>query len=318
MFEGFTQAYADTTRRFGGTGLGLSISRVLVEKLGGVLKVESEVGRGSTFSFTLTLPKAEAPRAKTEDVLDNGSLIGRRILLAEDNEINRDVARLMLEEWQVQVDEAPDGLIAVEMHAANAYDVILMDIQMPNMNGLEATARIRQHPDSQRAQVPILALTANAFRADNELYLAAGMNDCLAKPFEEDALYQKLVNLVASAAQHTRSYDLTSLRELARGKQAFVDKIIRSFLRNIPETVQDLRLAAGDGNWVRVAELVHHIKPNLVQLGVEGVDEAVKQLEQARHGIGASETRLAAVGHLTTRLDRVVQELPTELSSEGA
>ncbi|UOQ53118.1 ATP-binding protein [Hymenobacter cellulosivorans] len=317
IFEGFTQAYADTTRRFGGTGLGLSISRVLVEKLGGLLKVESEVGRGSTFSFTLTLPKAEAPRAKKEDVVDNGSLAGRRILLAEDNEINRDVARLMLEEWQVQVDEAPDGLVAVEMHAANAYDVILMDIQMPNMNGLEATARIRQHPNAVRAQVPILALTANAFRADNELYLAAGMNDCLAKPFEEDALYQKLVDLVASAAQTARSYDLTSLRELARGKQTFVDKIIRSFLRNIPETVQELRLAAGDSNWTRVAELVHHIKPNLVQLGVEGVDEAVKQLEQARHP-GSSETRLAAIAHLTTRLDRVVQELPSELSSEEA
>jgi signal transduction histidine kinase/DNA-binding response OmpR family regulator len=318
IFEGFTQAYADTTRRFGGTGLGLSISRVLVEKLGGTLTVESEVGRGSTFAFTLTLPKAEAPRAKKEEVMDTGSLSGRRILLAEDNEINRDVARLMLEEWQVHVDEAPDGLVAVEMHAQNPYDVVLMDIQMPNMNGLEATARIRQHPDRQRAQVPILALTANAFRADNELYLAAGMNDCLAKPFEEDALYQKLVDLIAAtSAGSSRSYDLTSLRELARGKQAFVEKIIRSFLRNIPETVQQIRLAAADGHWTRVAELVHHIKPNLVQLGVEGVDEAVKQLEQARQGVGSSETRMAAIGYLTTRLDRVLQELPEELTPES-
>ncbi|TGE26944.1 response regulator [Hymenobacter metallicola] len=318
IFEGFTQAYADTTRRFGGTGLGLSISRALVEKLGGMLKVESEVGRGSTFSFTLTLPKAEAPRTKKEDVIDNGSLAGRRVLLVEDNEINREVARLMLEEWQVEVDEAADGLEAVQLHAEKPYDVILMDIQMPNMNGLEATARIRQHPEWQRAQVPILALTANAFRADNELYLAAGMNDCLAKPFEEDMLYQKLANLVASAsAGAARSYNLTSLRELARGKQAFIDKIIRSFLRNIPDSVQEIRVAAAEGHWARVAELVHHIKPNLVQLGVEGVDEAVKQLEQARQGIGSSETRTAAVAHLTTCLDRVVQELPQELSLES-
>ncbi|MCB2375974.1 response regulator [Hymenobacter sp. BT635] len=318
IFEGFTQAYADTTRRFGGTGLGLSISRALVEKLGGSLRVESEVGRGSTFSFTLTLPKAEAPRLRKEEVVDNGSLAGRRVLLVEDNEINRDVARLMLEEWQVEVDEAPDGLVAVQMHAENAYDAVLMDIQMPNMNGLEATARIRQHPEQLRAQVPILALTANAFRADNELYLAAGMNDCLAKPFEEDTLYQKLVSLIAATPTGgTRSYDLASLRELARGKQAFVDKIIRSFLRNIPDTVQQIRLAAAEGQWTHVAELVHHIKPNLVQLGVEGVDEAVKQLEQARQGLGSSETRTAAVSHLTTRLDRVLQELPDELTTES-
>ncbi|MCB2407293.1 response regulator [Hymenobacter lucidus] len=318
IFEGFTQAYADTTRRFGGTGLGLSISRALVEKLGGTLTVTSEIGRGSTFAFTLTLPKAEAPRGKKEEVVDNGSLAGRRVLLVEDNEINREVARLMLEEWQVEVDEAPDGLEAVQMHADNAYDVVLMDIQMPNMNGLEATARIRQHPDGRRAQVPILALTANAFRADNEQYLAAGMNDCLAKPFEEDDLYQKLVSLIATTATgNQRSYDLTALRELARGKEAFVDKIIRSFLRNIPDTMQEIRLAAAEGQWLRVAELVHHIKPNLVQLGVEGVEEAVKQLEQARHGVGNPETRTAAVGHLTTRLDRVLQELPDELLPEA-
>ncbi|WP_167852159.1 response regulator [Hymenobacter elongatus] len=318
IFEGFTQAYADTTRRFGGTGLGLSISRALVEKMGGTLRVESEVGRGSMFAFSLTLPKAEPPRLKNVEAIDTTFLSGRRVLLVEDNEINREVARLMLEEWQVQIDEAPDGLVAVQLHAENHYDVVLMDIQMPSMNGLEATARIRQHPDRQRAHVPILALTANAFRADNELYLAAGMNDCLAKPFDEDVLYQKLVNLIAAAPTGAaRSYDLTSLRELARGKQIFVDKIIHSFLRNIPDTVQQIREAAADSHWTRVAELVHHIKPNLVQLGVEGVEEAVKQLEQARHGIGNPEVRAAAVGHLTTCLDRVVQELTAELTTEG-
>ncbi|MCI1185982.1 ATP-binding protein [Hymenobacter sp. DH14] len=199
IFESFTQAYADTARQFGGTGLGLSISRALVEQMNGNLTVDSTPGQGSTFAFTLTLPKADqhAPEPIPADNFDTGVLQGARVLLIEDNEINRMVAAWTMQNWGIEVLEAetgPDGLQLFE--TGGPFDAVLMDIQMPGMSGVEASAHLRQHPDPVRASVPILALTANAFRSDHERYLAAGLNDCLAKPFEEPELYAKLRRLL--------------------------------------------------------------------------------------------------------------------------
>ena len=178
IFEGFTQAYADTTRRFGGTGLGLSISQALVAELGGQLTLCSVPNQGSTFAFVLTLPKAEGPTptAQLLDTYDNGALRGRRLLVVEDNEINRTVARLLLEGWGALVDEAVDGQAGVQQvrDVALPYELVLMDIQLPGLSGLEATAAIRALPDPARARLPIVALTANAFRADRDQYMAAG------------------------------------------------------------------------------------------------------------------------------------------------
>ena len=197
IFESFTQAYAGTARHFGGTGLGLSISRALVEQMGGRLTVESTVGMGSCFSFVLTLAKTTAAAADLKpETFDTGALRGVRALLVEDNDINRFVARRTMQEWGVVVTEAEDGHRGVDKFEQDTYDVVLMDIQMPGMNGLEATALLRAHADAARAGTPILALTANAFQADHEKYLAAGMNDCLAKPFDEATLYIKLSKLL--------------------------------------------------------------------------------------------------------------------------
>jgi CheY-like chemotaxis protein len=121
-----------------------------------------------------------------------------RALLVEDNDINRFVARRTMEEWGVVVTEAVDGRQGVQKFEQDRYDVVLMDIQMPGMSGLEATTLLRAHADPVRAGIPILALTANAFRADHEKYLAVGMNDCLAKPFDEAILYAKLLRLLRS------------------------------------------------------------------------------------------------------------------------
>ena len=317
IFEGFTQAYSDTTRRFGGTGLGLSISRALVEQLGGQLTLSSEVGVGSTFGFTLTLPKAGAPKGTMQpiDAYDTGALHGRRLLVVEDNEINRIVARLLFEGWGAVVEEAEDGLAGVQRvrDSALPYDVVLMDIQLPGLNGLDATAAIRALPDPNRANLPIIALTANAFRADRDRYLAAGMNACLAKPFEEEAVYRTLVQLLPGQAI-LPPYDLTRLRALARGHEEFVLKIIRSFLRNIPESLAQLRAAAAAGHWDEAAKITHHIKPSLESLGVHHVADAVRQLETAAV---ADYPRLpTAAAHLAAQVQRVLTELPRELPEQ--
>jgi signal transduction histidine kinase/CheY-like chemotaxis protein/HPt (histidine-containing phosphotransfer) domain-containing protein len=204
IFLEFTQAYADTTRQFGGTGLGLSISRALVTQMGGKLTVQSEQGKGSSFSFVTTLPKASAAARQAAQApiapLQEAAVRGAHVLLVEDNEVNREVAKLLLEGHGVVVDEAASGIEALELFEQQRYDVVLMDIQMPGMNGLEATARIRAHSDARRAATPILALTANAFRADAEKYHAAGMNDTLPKPFDEGELLSKLASLIAGVA----------------------------------------------------------------------------------------------------------------------
>ena len=198
IFESFTQAYADTTRLFGGTGLGLSISRALVEQMNGALTVESTPGTGSCFAFTLPLPKATLADATiAAEEFDTGALAGVRVLLVEDNDINRMVASWTMQAWGVVVTEAESGPEGLARFEQQEFDLVLMDIQMPGMSGLEAVALIRAHPEPARARRPVLALTANAFRSDHLRYLAAGMNDCLTKPFEEAELYAKLVHLLA-------------------------------------------------------------------------------------------------------------------------
>jgi len=314
IFEDFVQAGTDTARRYGGTGLGLGIARALVEQMGGAIQVESQVGSGSTFQFTVTLPRAEGAEITPRPVLtDTGALRNRRVLVVEDNSINREVVRRVLQEWGVHVDEAEDGPAALLLHAQNQYDVVLMDIQMPGMSGAEATAQIRLHSDPARAQVPVLALTANAFRSDLDRYLKAGINDCLTKPFKEEEFYHKLVALLRTPAP---LYDLEQVYELADGEKAFVQRMVRSFLVHIPPSLHQMQTAAAAEHWANVAKLVHHIKPNLVQFGVAGVAQPVQLLmEPPRPGDEDQQCRAAAVQQLVRQVERVLDELVEELSA---
>lgn len=198
IFHEFTQADSSHTREYGGTGLGLSISHRIVEKLGGKLRVSSERGKGSTFSFSITFPLAESieesPSAAdlSEPPPDNNSLQKiLHILLVEDNQLNRKVVLKMLEKEECKIDVAVNGKDALSKLKLTApieerpkYDLILMDIQMPVMDGLLATAEIRKHD----TQVPVIALTAHAMKGDREKFITAGMNDYLPKPIQRQEL----------------------------------------------------------------------------------------------------------------------------------
>jgi PAS domain S-box-containing protein len=201
IFESFTQAYADTARHYGGTGLGLSISQALVEQMGGTLTLTSAVEEGSTFAFTLVLQKAPRkawPVAATPFVpLSPGRLAGARVLLVEDNYINRTLAQMLLEPWGVLLTEAGDGPEALALLTEQPpFDVVLLDIQLPTLSGLDVIQQLRQLPNPRRAATPVIALTANVFQVDVERYLAAGFDDYLAKPYEEAELYQKIERLL--------------------------------------------------------------------------------------------------------------------------
>lgn len=199
LFSAFEQADSSTTRKSGGTGLGLAITKKLAELMGGDAGVSSTPGVGSLFWITVRLGKSEAaasgqqgPRAETVLEILKQAHAGTRVLVVEDNEINREVAKAILEDAGLVVDLAEDGVEAVAMVAANAYRLVLMDMQMPRMDGLEASREIRNTQPAEK--LPIIAMTANAFSEDKARCHDAGMNDFVSKPVAPDVLYTVVLN----------------------------------------------------------------------------------------------------------------------------
>ncbi|MGH6999178.1 MAG: response regulator, partial [Phenylobacterium sp.] len=182
LFQAFSQAEASTTRRFGGTGLGLSICRQLAEMMGGEISVESEPGTGSTFRVTLPLAAGEAPAA-AEAADESLSLDGREVLVVDDNRVNQAVARAILEAAGAVVSVADDGIEALDRLRADHFDIVLMDVHMPHMDGIEALRRIRIGEAGSTA-IPVLALTADAMSDECERLIALGFDDVHPKPIQ--------------------------------------------------------------------------------------------------------------------------------------
>lgn len=194
IFDSFQQASSSTARQYGGTGLGLAIVKQLVERQGGTINVKSKINEGSTFSFVLSFQKSNNEIESESPVPELYAEIKKiKILVAEDIPLNQMLLKLMLDDFGFERDLAENGKVAIEKLKTNSYDIILMDLQMPEMNGIEATEYIRNEMNSK---IPIIALTADVTMADLEKCKAVGMNAHIAKPIDEKLLYSKIVELV--------------------------------------------------------------------------------------------------------------------------
>ncbi|MEY2828202.1 MAG: hypothetical protein RIQ33_60 [Bacteroidota bacterium] len=199
IFESFSQANSDTTRKYGGTGLGLTITKKLIELHQSNIFIESEIGKGSTFYFDLTfnISTEKLLPIPNFDDLGEKNMVGKRILLVEDNPFNQLIATKFLEKWNAVVETAENGRVALEiLSKTNNFDLILMDIQMPELDGIETTKAIRKLDDIALQRIPIIALTAVAMENDKEKLLNDGMNDYISKPFNPTELYKKILSML--------------------------------------------------------------------------------------------------------------------------
>ncbi|WP_051360026.1 PAS domain-containing hybrid sensor histidine kinase/response regulator [Adhaeribacter aquaticus] len=333
VFEGFTQAYTSTTRKYGGTGLGLNICKSLVELQEGKIWVESQEGLGSIFRFIITYQKSNL-KLDTKPALeiDFTRLDYIHVLLAEDNEINIYLAESILKSWGASIDIARNGKEAVELAGKHTYDVILMDIQMPELNGLEATGQIRMLQDQGKANVPIIALTANAIKGDAEKYLSCGMNDYISKPFEEEKLFLTIAGYVKrrpegyftekkkteivqankESSQEEALYNLEYLYNMLEGDVNFINRTISLFIETTPTTVAEMQQSFFLKEWKKVSEAAHKLKSVIDLMQIEKLQKIIRLIERN----GKTEENLSEVGQSIELVAEVIHQVIEQVKAE--
>jgi PAS domain S-box-containing protein len=326
IFENFQQASSDTARLYGGTGLGLAIVKKLVEAQGGSISVKSTINEGSSFSFILNFQKTEA-EAELETVIPelNPKIKNIKILVVEDIALNQLLMQTLLDDFGFEADIAANGKIAIEKLQIKSYDIILMDLQMPEMNGFEATEYIRC---KMKSNIPIIALTADVTTVDLAKCRTVGMNDYIAKPVDERLLFSKIVGLVKkpSIIKHKedeeiaksedskiKCTDLNYLIHRTKSNPALMMQMISAYLEQTPALISVMKQSLQDEDWKSLHAAAHKMIPSFAIMGISSDFEDMAKKVQDYPG---SQQKDFELNDLVSELERICTQACEELEAE--
>ncbi|MHB1106506.1 MAG: ATP-binding protein, partial [Lutibacter sp.] len=335
IFEKFQQASTGTSKMYGGTGLGLAIAKQLVESQGGSIGVKSKIDEGSTFNFILSFHKTNKKvieNIETQIIPSETETNKIKVLVVEDIALNQLLMKTLLDDFGFDCDIAFNGKIAIEKLQINNYDLILMDLQMPEMDGFEATDYIR---NAMKLDIPIIALTANVTTADLEKCKAVGMNDYISKPVEEKALYQKIVHLVKKSttlksseakenspsiekviqanekSEKLKCTDLTYLKQRTKSNQKLFMEMISLYLEQTPTILGAMRQSVADKDWPSLYKAVHKLIPSFSIMGINADFENMAKKVQE---YASKEQNIDEIPSLVILLDKVCEQACEELT----
>jgi len=317
IFNSFQQAEGSHTRKYGGTGLGLSITKDLVELMQGNIEVESNLGQGSTFTVLLPYikvsPKQDIPAGQTTSSKFDFSAY--RILMAEDNSNNQLLAKAYMRRVKAHLDIANDGIEALELLEQNTYDLVLMDIQMPRMGGIECARKIRAN--AQWNHIPIVAITAHATPEDRERSLNAGMSEHLTKPFKPEILYQTIATLVGNNEKreseepgNRTAFDLSYLLNYSMNDKTLYQNLLTTLSNTLPKNIHGIEQGLHQGDLSSIQDFTHKVKPSIIMFEEERSIAAISNIEKSHElGTETSETVMSFLAQLHDLLNTIKQDL---------
>ena len=332
IFQMFNQADSSTTRRFGGTGLGLSISKKLVEMQKGTISVKSVEGDGSEFTFVIPYRRAKEKAAEPEkEILHDYKLLkGKRVLIADDDKYVQALLESMIKEVGATPIVTGTAQQAIDKLLAEDFDAIFMDIQMPGMNGIEAAKIIRSDKNKSKANIPLIALTANILQDKKMMIDQAGFDDFLTKPFKKETIYQSLLVHIMGlqtsklkqkmdakkkervAPKTGDSYDLSMLKEESHGNNDFVVRMVQLFIQHSAENIQLIKEKTRKRQWKEVGALAHKMAPSFNHLGMDSIGSLYKEIE---HRVAKDEIKDIPnlVNTAVIRSEKVISLLKAEM-----
>jgi PAS domain S-box-containing protein len=321
IFENFQQASSGTSRLYGGTGLGLAIVKQLVEQQGGSIRVKSKINEGSTFSFILPFKKTNAEAEIVTEIVElNPKITNIKVLVAEDIALNQLLMKTLLDDFGFECDIADNGAIAIEKLKTKSYDIILMDLQMPEMNGFEATEYIRNKLNSD---IPIIALTADVTTVDLEKCKSVGMNDYIAKPADERLLYSKIVGLVkrkllvngysedgTCLTKNLKCTDLGYLNRCTKSNSVLMMEMIKLYLEQTPPLISKLKQSLKNNDFNSLASAIHKLIPSFLIMGIhKDFENMAKKVQEYAN----TQQHLDELADLVVQIDNVCTQACEEL-----
>jgi len=322
IFDNFQQASSGTSRLYGGTGLGLAIVKQLIEAQDGTIKVESKVNEGSVFSFVLDYYKTKADAETETELLQlDPEIKNIRVLVVEDIALNQLLMKTLLDEFGFQCVIADNGLVAIEKLRAESFDIILMDLQMPEMNGFDATEYIRH---TMKSSIPIIALTADVTTVDLDKCKAVGMNDYIAKPVDEKVLYSKIVGSVtkpingyndnkAGQAKTMKYTDLDYLIRRTKANPILMMEMISLYLEQTPPLLSVMKKSWREKDWSSLYAAVHKMIPSFAIVGINtDYENMAKKIQE----FAKDQQQTDGISELVQQLDDVCTQACVELEAE--